>query len=88
MLMPILSIFLGIVIRMFHKDHNPPHFHVQHGEYWAVIEVKTGKVLGGRLPPRVLRLVQEWRKQYQARIEKAWIEVQDMKAPSKIPPLE
>jgi hypothetical protein len=30
--MPELSRFLGIVIAMYFKDHNPPHFHVLYGE--------------------------------------------------------
>jgi hypothetical protein len=45
--MPIVSIFLGIVIRMFHDDHPPPHFHAAYGEYAAVIDIATGGVLGG-----------------------------------------
>jgi hypothetical protein len=57
--MPILSIFFGIVIRMFHDDHPPPHFHAEYGEFAAVIDIATGRVLGGRLPPRVARLVEE-----------------------------
>ena len=28
--MPIISTFFGIVIRMFYKEHEPPHFHAEH----------------------------------------------------------
>jgi hypothetical protein len=28
--MPIVSTFFGIVIRMFYKEHEPPHFHAEH----------------------------------------------------------
>jgi hypothetical protein len=28
--MPILSMFFGIVIRMFYDDHHPPHIHVEY----------------------------------------------------------
>lgn len=29
--MPTLSIFFGIVIRMWHDDHPPPHIHAPNG---------------------------------------------------------
>ncbi len=29
--MPEISRFYGIVIKMFHNDHHPPHFHAEHG---------------------------------------------------------
>jgi Domain of unknown function (DUF4160) len=28
-IMPIISTFFGIIIRMYFGDHNPPHFHVE-----------------------------------------------------------
>jgi len=28
--MPYVSMFFGIIIRMFHNDHNPPHFHAEY----------------------------------------------------------
>lgn len=51
-------IFFGILIRLYHGDHNPPHLHATYGEFEAIIEIKTGKLLEGRLPPKALKLVQ------------------------------
>jgi hypothetical protein len=31
--MPELSRFLGTIVYMYFNDHNPPHFHVEYGEY-------------------------------------------------------
>ena len=28
--MPIISVFFGIIIRMYYKEHEPPHFHAEH----------------------------------------------------------
>lgn len=28
--MPSISVFLGIIIRMFYNDHEPPRFHAEH----------------------------------------------------------
>ena len=29
---PEICRFYGIVIRMFYRDHRPPHFHVEYGD--------------------------------------------------------
>ena len=57
--MPELSRFLGIVIAMFYKDHEPPHFHAKYGEYEVTVAIETG-VVQGLFPKRALRHVIEW----------------------------
>jgi len=57
--MPEISRFLGIIIAMYYNDHRPPHFHAKYGSFEALIEIETGGVIRGHLPPRVLGLVQE-----------------------------
>jgi len=27
---PSISVFFGIIVRMFYNDHEPPHFHAEH----------------------------------------------------------
>jgi hypothetical protein len=34
--MPEISRFYGLIIKMFFKDHNPPHFHAEYGEHEAL----------------------------------------------------
>lgn len=58
--MPELSRFYGIIIYMFAKDHNPPHFHAKYGEFVGIIDIRTGEIIEGALPRRALRLVQDW----------------------------
>jgi len=55
--MPTISLFYGIAIRMFVKEHNPPHFHAVYGEYEGQIDIATGQLINGRLPKAALRLV-------------------------------
>lgn len=57
-IMPEISRFLGIIIKMFFDDHNPPHFHAEFQEYKAIIEIHTAELLEGYLPPKQLKLVQ------------------------------
>ena len=60
--MPVLSRFYGITIRMYYQqaEHNPPHIHAMYGENMASVDIKTGEVLEGKLPPNALAMVREW----------------------------
>jgi Domain of unknown function (DUF4160) len=58
--MPVVSIFFGIVIRMYHDEHPPPHFHASYQGYEAFIAIESGAVMAGKLPKRVARLVRRW----------------------------
>jgi uncharacterized protein DUF4160 len=60
--MPTISYFFGIAIRLYFDEHPPPHFHALYGEHVGQIDIATGKLIEGRLPRRVLALVEEWRK--------------------------
>ena len=66
--MPIISIFFGIVIRMFHREHAPPHFHASYQGFEALIAIGDGSVLAGSLPKRALRIVQEWAAQHRGEL--------------------
>lgn len=61
--MPVISRFYGIIIRMYfiQNEHNPPHIHAIYGEDVAAIDIQTGKVMEGSLPPKALSMVNEWR---------------------------
>ena len=60
--MPVLSRFYGIIIRMYFQqaEHNPPHIHALYGEDMAAVDIQTGEVLEGHLPPKALAIVREW----------------------------
>lgn len=38
---PRISAFYGIVIAMYYRDHEPPHFHAVYGEHQAQIVIAT-----------------------------------------------
>ena len=61
--MPVISMFYGIVVRMYGLDtqhHNLPHLHAQYAEFEASISLESGEILAGALPRKQLRLVQAW----------------------------
>ena len=84
--MPVLSRFYGIVIRMYFQqaEHNPPHIHAIYGEDMAAVDIQTGEVLEGHLPPKALFMVHEWIDLNREDLLLMW-ETQDFK---KLPPLE
>lgn len=86
--MPVISAFYGIMIKIFHGDHNPPHIHVYYGEFRAQVEIMTGRVLAGKLPPRSLKLVQEWLKLRRAQVLIAWEVAEQFGTPKRVKPLE
>jgi hypothetical protein len=48
--MPILSMFYGIIIRMYYADnrqHHIPHIHAEYGDDKAVFGIANGKLLTG-----------------------------------------
>ena len=58
--MPTISIFFGVIVQMYWDDHPPPHVHAFYAGFEALVEIETGLTIGGRLPPKVERLVREW----------------------------
>ena len=70
--MPQISFFLGIIIRMFYRDHNPPHFHAVYTEHEGLIDINKLELIGGHLPPRVLGLVIECTALHQKELLDNW----------------
>ena len=54
--MPTISWFYGIAIRMYVRDHPPPHVHAIYGEYEAFVAIESGDVLEGALPTATFRV--------------------------------
>ncbi len=84
--MPEISRFYGIVIRMFHKEHNPPHFHASYGEYKIVVNINN-EVVKGEMPKRALNLIFEWMALHKEELFSNWKKCQEGDVPGKIKPL-
>jgi hypothetical protein len=51
--MPIISMFYGIIIRLYlidNQHHNTPHIHAKYAEFEASISIDDGEILAGQLP--------------------------------------
>lgn len=61
--MPTISMFYGILIKMYfydNKKHNMPHIHAEYAEDIATISIVDGLILAGSLPAAKMKLVQAW----------------------------
>lgn len=85
--MPEISRFLGIVVFMNFKDHNPPHFHAMYGDYQIIVEINTG-VVEGKFPKRALSLLMEWYEIHRDELLKNWETLKNKGSYEKITPLE
>lgn len=85
--MPRLSAFYGIVIYMYIRDHGAPHFHARYGNDEVVVEVVSGKFLGGSLPTRQTRQVLEWLDLHRSEVQAAWQLANSGEPPGTIDPL-
>ncbi|WP_183576692.1 DUF4160 domain-containing protein [Mucilaginibacter sp. X5P1] len=85
--MPQISFFLGIIIRMFYRDHNPPHFHAVYAEFEGLIDISKLELIGGHLPPRVLGLVIEWTALHQKELLENWERARNQQALVPVEPL-
>ena len=70
--MPIVSVFFGIVVRMYYQDHEPPHFHAEFGGCRAKFTL-DGVCIAGKLESSTAnRLVREWSAAHADELEENW----------------
>ncbi|WP_075517144.1 DUF4160 domain-containing protein [Neomoorella thermoacetica] len=88
--MPTISMFYGIIIRMFcaPDEHNPPHFHAYYQNYKVVIDINTCEVREGKFPKKQLKLVLAWAELRQEELQANWTLVMNGELPFKIEPLK
>jgi hypothetical protein len=85
--MPTISMFYGIVIQMFWKEHPPPHFHALYAEHEVLINIQTLEVMKGSFPRRAMVMVLEWANEHRDELMEAWNQCVHMQPPQKIEPL-
>ena len=82
--MPIISTFFGIIIRMWHDDHPPPHVHVEYQGFEALVKIETGEVSHGQLPKKAAALVKEWCVKHQSELLDNWQRAQNFEPLERI----
>jgi hypothetical protein len=86
--MPTIAWFYGIAIRMYVRDHMPPHFHATYAEHEAFVSIDTGEVIEGALPISAARLVREWTLARQDQLRENWRRARAGEQPERIAGLD
>ncbi len=85
--MPEISRFLGIIISMHYRDHDPPHFHARYGDQEASFSINDLQLTEGKLPNRVISYILEWASEHQKELLENWYRIESRKPLQKIQPL-
>ena len=73
--MPILSMFYGIIIRIYfadNKQHHVPHIHAEYADDKAVFSIADGTILAGGFSNSKARLVQAWIEIHREELNANW----------------
>lgn len=87
--MPTLSMFYGIIVRMYAEkggQHNVPHLHAVFSGQEIVVGL-DGTVIEGKIPKNKLNLLIAWMDIHQDELEANWALLMDGEAAFKIEPL-
>ena len=86
--MPVISVFFGIVIRMFYREHGVAHFHAEHQGQQATFTF-DGKLLAGSMQSRTAaRLIEEWAATHRQELEANWERAKAGQSLERIAPLD
>lgn len=89
--MPTISMFYGILIRMFYMDtdkHHSPHIHADYQGQVAVYSIPDGELLAGSLPAKKHKLVVAWIEIHQEDLLADWELAESGKKPFPIKGLD
>jgi uncharacterized protein DUF4160 len=81
---PIVSLFFGIVIRMYHDEHPPRHFHAAYQDFEAFVRIENGDRYGA-LPPKAARIVRQWALDHREALMANWRRGEDLLPMEMIP---
>lgn len=82
--------FYGIIIRMYCSpgEHNPPHIHAYYQDQMAIININSGKILEGKLPPKQTKLVLAWAEIHKDELLADWELASKGELPFPVEPLK
>ena len=83
--MPTISIFFGIIIKIYYREHNPPHIHAFYQGFEAVFSIRKAKKVTGKFPPKADKMVSEWIIDHQKDLLENWNLMQEGKKLFKVP---
>ena len=88
--MPTISMFYGIIIRMYYApdEHNPPHFHAYYQDKRAIVELKNCETVNTDFPKKQIKMIEAWAEVHKEELMANWELCMNGEAPFKIEPLK
>ncbi len=84
--MPTISMFYGIIIRMYYTDHNPPHIHAYYNDKIAMFDF-DGNIIEGVMDKKQCKLIQAWILLHKEELLANWNLSKNSERPFRIRPL-
>lgn len=84
--MPTISMFFGIIIRMYFDDHTPPHFHAIYQDFTATFDF-DGTIIKGEFPQKQAKFIAAWALIHREELEANWRLAAEQQPLYKIDPL-
>ena len=79
--------FFGIIIRMFHHEHNPPHFHAEYQGQRGIFNFDGQMIKGNIKSTTAQKLIKEWAILHQHELNQNWEKAIQGKPIDRIEPL-
>jgi len=86
--MPIISVFFGIIIRMFYKEHEPAHFHAEYQGQQGKFGLDGMMMVGNIRSRTALGLIARWASLHRGELEANWDNMKAGRPLQRIEPLE
>lgn len=72
--MPVLSMFYGIIVRMYKESdgkHKAPHIHAKYAGSEVVVAL-DGAIIAGSIPKHKMKLLEAWMEIHKEELEANW----------------
>ena len=87
--MPTVSMFYGVIIRMYFApgEHNPPHIHAYYNDYKIILNIRKMEFMDGEMPRKQKRLILAWAELHKDELLANWELAMNGESIYQIPPL-
>lgn len=85
--MPAISMFFGIVVRMFFREHGPPHFHAEYQGQKGIFDFDGNMTRGNMRSVTAKRLLKKWAVLHRTELEENWMNARKGEPLFRIAPL-
>ncbi len=87
--MPTISMFYGIIVRMYcsPSEHNPPHIHAYYQDAKAVVDLNNCEITEGDFPRKQAKMLLAWAEIHHEELMADWDLASKGELPFKIEPL-